>query len=147
MTYPNLPTSLSGAYVIGATDESVQGRTITRLGKPWGLWYDDTTPDLELVWLPKGLAKYTPLGQKVMVCVPPGRPHHHHPAPVISVYEAYIYGMGCLPSEWLPLPKFDAYIVQRDYPGTHGKHAPTIEQYAHLLGLVRAEQPHFIFTF
>lgn len=146
LTYPNLPTSLSGAYVIGGVDQECQARVVSRLDRPYGVWIDDTTPNLSH-WLGLALAKYTPLNQRVLVCVPPGRPEHHYPAPVISVYEAYFYGMGCPFEDWLPLPRFDAYVVQRDYPGTHGKHAPTIEQYAHLLGMVRAEQPSHIFLY
>ena len=145
--FPGLPTSLSGAYVIESTvDEECQANLVTRFGKPWGIWYDDTTPDLEH-WLALGLEKYTPLHQKVLVCVPLGRPHHHYPAPVISVYEAYIYGMGCPPAEWLPLPRFDAYCVQHSYPGTHGTRPPTVAQRDRLLAQVRALHPRFIFLF
>lgn len=143
---PGLPTSLSGVYALGDVDEQVQGRVITRRGEPWGVWYDDTTPNLER-WLSAALTKYMPLGQRVMACVPPGRPHHHFPSPIISVYEAYFYGMGCPFSDWLPLPKFDAYCVQKRWPGTHGKSAPTVEQFDRLLALVRAQHPRFVWLF
>ena len=146
MMYPGLPTSLSGVYAIGETDEQVQGRVIRKRGREWGVWYDDTTPDLETIWLPKGLVEYAP-PLHVMVCVPPGRPKHHYPEPIISVYEAYIYGMGCPPAEWLPLPRFDAYVVQRRWPGTVGDKPPSVEQFDRLLGLVKAHDPKFIWLF
>ncbi len=144
--FPGLPSSLSGAYRIGEIDEQVQGRVITRLGCPWGVWFDDTTPYLE-DWVQRGLEKYTPLGQTVMVCVPPGRPDHHYPAPVVSVYEAYIYGMGCPPSDWLPLPQFEGYVVQKMWPGTFGSRPPTVQEFDRLLRLVRAHHPRFIWLF
>ena len=145
--FPGLPTSLSGAYVIESTvDEECQANIVTRLGRPFGCWLDDTTPDLRK-WLALALAKYTPLGQKVLVCVPPGRPDHHYHAPAVSVYEAYIYGMGCPPAEFLPLPRFDAYCVQYRWPGAVGCHAPSYEQFERLLGLVRALHPRLIFLF
>jgi hypothetical protein len=142
-----LPVCVRGGLTIGPVDQDVQARVITRAGEPFGVWFDDTTPDLESVWLPKGLAKYVPLGQQVLVCVPPGRPHHHYPTPIISVYEAYIHGMGCPAADWLPLPRFDAYCVQKNWPGTHGKHPPTDAQYARLLTLVKRNDPQIIFTF
>lgn len=144
--WPDAPSSLSGAYEIGAVDEQVQGRVLTRLGEPWGVWYDDTTTNLDR-WVQAGLEKYGSVGRHVMVCVPPGEPHHHWPAPVISVYEAYIYGMGVPPAEWLPLPRFDAYCVQWLWPGTSGRRQPSPAERERLLQLVQAERPRFIFLF
>lgn len=147
MSYPGLPTSLSGAYVITSeVDEECQCNIVTRLGKPFGVWFDDTTPNLD-TWIEKARAKYVPLNQKILVAVPPGWRDHHYPAPIISVYEAYIYGMGCNPNEFLPLPKFEAYCVQYKWPGTENRHAPTTEQYDRLLKLVQANHPRFIFLF
>jgi hypothetical protein len=144
--FPGLPTSLSGGYVIGAVDEECQARVVTRLGEPFGAWIDDTTPDLGH-WLQLTVAKYRPLNQTVMVCVPPGEPHKRYPAPIVSVYEAYFWGMGCPFDDWLPLPKFDAYCVQKAWPGTHGKTAPTGDEFQRLLNLARANHPRFLFAF
>lgn len=147
MSYPGLPTSLSGAYVIESTvDEECQANLVTRLGKPFGVWFDDTTPNLQM-WLDKAKAKYIPMGQHIFVCVPPSERNHHYEAPVISVYEAYIYGAGVPISEWLPLPKFDAYCVQYKWPGIVGKNPPTEEQFQYLLRLVEKHHPQFIFKF
>lgn len=63
------------------------------------------------------------------------------------MYEAYIYGMGVSPAEWLPLPRFDAYCVQKSWPGTHGQHPPTPVEFNRLLELVQAHRPRFIFLF
>ena len=148
MTYPGLPTSLSGAYVIGDVDEECQARVVTRLGKPFGAWLDDTTPDLDK-WLTLTVAKYGPLGQTVFVCVPPGEPNlRHSPSPpVVNVYEIYHFGMGCPPSAWGPIPKRYAYCLQYRYPGTHGKQPPTDAQFQSLLKQAQAHHPRFIFLF
>jgi hypothetical protein len=149
MAFPGVPTSLSGAYVIGEVDEEVQARLVTRLGKPFGVWYDDTTPHLESTWLPKGVAKYQPLDQVLFVCVPPGRPllRHQPTPPIVNVQEWYPYGMGCPPSEWGPPPACEAYCIQWGWPGTHGTAAPTAQERQALLAAVREHHPKFIFLF
>lgn len=147
--YPGLPTSLSGTYVIqGTVDEECQANIVTRLGKPFGCWLDDTTPDLEK-WVALAVLKYRPLGQTVFVCVPPGRPHlYHRPSPpIVNVQEWYPYGMGCPPGAWGPPPKRTAYCLQRRYPGTHGETPPTDAQFADLLASVRVHRPKFIWLF
>lgn len=144
--FPGLPTCLRGGLVIGAVDEETQARIVTHGGKPWGCWIDDSTPNLEH-WLDLALQKYVPLGQHVIVCVPPGRPGHHYPPPVISCYEAYWYGMGCAPADWLPLPTFDAYCIQWRWPGTHASKAPSLAERIRLLHAVRAHNPQIIFQF
>ena len=148
--YPGLPTSLSGAYVIESTvDEECQANLVTRLGKPFGCWLDDSTPDLEK-WLALAVAKYQPLGQTVFVCVPPGHPHlRHRPSPpVVNVQEWYPHGMGCPPEAWGPPPSGRiAFCVQRAYPGTHGKTPPTEAEFQRLLAQVQARHPRFIFLF
>jgi hypothetical protein len=147
--YPGLPTSLSGAYVIHSdVDEECQGNVVTRLGKPYGIWYDDTVPDLDK-WLALAVAKYRPLNQTVFVCVPPGQPHLRHPPspPVVNVYERYVFGMGVPPEAWGPCPKYAAYVIQRRWPGTHGKTAPTDAEFEQVLAEVQAHHPHFVFLF
>jgi hypothetical protein len=147
---PGLPICIRGGLVIGAVDEECQARIITRRGVLWGAWVDDTTYNAEHdlnYYVELTVAKYEPLGLKVMVCVPPGSPHHHYPAPIISVYEAYIYFMGCPPSDWLPIPKFNAYCVQKKWWGTHGTHPPSRAQYLRLLLRVFAHNPKYVLTF
>jgi hypothetical protein len=151
--YPNLPTSLSGAYVIrsgpGGVDEECQANYVTRLGKPFGIWYDDTTPNLTTEWLPKGVAKYGPLDQTVLVCIPPGEPQlRHRPSPpIVNVQEWYIYGMGVPVSAWGEPPVAEAYCIQWRWPGTEGTEAPTALQRRHLLAQVQVHHPKFIFLF
>ena len=147
--WPGLPTSLSGAYVIeSAIDEACQANLVTRLGKPFGCWLDDSTPNLNH-WLELAVAKYKPLGQTVFVCVPPGEPNlRHSPSPpVVNVYEIYHFGMGCPPSEWGPVPARTAYCIQWAWPGTHGKAAPTEVQRQSVLDQALAHRPKFVFLF
>lgn len=149
MTYPGLPSSLSGAYVIEPTvDEECQANLVTRLGKPFGCWLDDTTPNLQH-WIELAVAKYRPLGQTVFVCVPPGRPYFRHGPcpPVVNVQEWYPFGMGCPPSEWGEPPRRFAYCIQWDYPGTHGKTPPTVKQREGLLAQVLAHHPRYVFQY
>lgn len=147
--FPGLPTSLSGAYVIESTvDEECQANLVTRLAQPFGVWLDDSTPRLEH-WLALAVAKYAPLGQTVFVCVPPGEPtlRHKPTPPVVNVYERYVYGMGVPPGAWGPCPRYQAYVVQRRWPGTVGRTPPTEAQYRRLLAQVQANAPKFIFLF
>jgi len=148
--YPGLPTYRNGSLQIGTIDQECSARVVTRRGQPYGAWVDDTTFNAQhdlAYYVDLTVAKYAPLGQTVFVCVPPGEPHHHWPAPIVSVYEAYIFGMGCPPDAWLPLPHFDAYCVQRRWPGTHGRKAPTPAQYSWLLQMVLKNRPHHVFEF
>lgn len=113
-------------------------------------WVDDTTENADhgvAYYVELTRAKYEPLNQKVLVCVPPGQPHHHYPKPVISVYEAYAIGMGVPPSEFLPIPKFTAYCVQWRWPGTVSARPPTLHARLRLLNLVRAHDPELVFLF
>lgn len=150
MTWPGLPTCHfpAGVVIESTVDEECQANIVTQDGEQVAVWLDDSTPNLNK-WRAMAVAKYGPLGQKVFVCVPPGRPHlHYGPEPtVVNVYEAYWYGMGCPPEEWLPLPTFDAYCIQWAYPGTHGQHAPTVKQKETLLHAVLEKHPHYIFLF
>ena len=147
MTWPGLPTSLSGAYVIESTvDEDCQANLVTHLGNPYGIWYDDTVPDLQH-WLVLGTEKYT--DQTVFVCVPPGRPHlRHKPSPpIVNVIEVYHYGMGFPPAAWGRPPAAEAFCIQWAWPGTVGKRPPTATQRASLLTQVQAHHPKYIFLF
>lgn len=148
--FPGLPSSLSGAYVIESTvDEECQANLVTRLGKPFGAWLDDSTPDLEK-WLTLAVAKYKPLNQTVFVCVPPGQPHlRHRPSPpVINVQEWYPWGMGCPPSAWGEPPTGRvAWCLQWNWPGTHGTKPPTQVQRERLLTQIQARHPKFLFLF
>jgi hypothetical protein len=151
--FPGLPTSLSGAYVIESTvDEECSANIVTRLGKPFGCWLDDGTENAEHgldYYVGLAVAKYRPLNQTVFVCVPPGQPHLRHPPspPVVNVYERYVFGMGVPPEAWGPCPKYAAYVIQRRWPGTHGKTAPTDAEFEQVLAEVQAHHPTFIFLF
>ena len=150
--FPGLPTSLSGAYVIGETDEECQARVVTRLGKPFGCWLDDGTENAEHgldYYVGLAVAKYRPLGQTVFVCVPPGQPHlRHHPSPpIVNVQEYYPYGMGVPPEAWGAPSKRTAYCIQWAYPGTVGKQPPTAQQRKKLLAEIQARHPKFIWLF
>lgn len=147
--YPDLPTSLSGAYVIeSSVDESCAANYVTRLGKPFGVYLDDTTPRLDY-YIDLAVKKYGPLNQTVFVCVPTGeRELHHKPCPpIVNLYEWYPFGEGIPENEFLPPPKFEGYIVQWNWPGTQGKQPPTSAQRQKLLAQVQAHHPKFIFLF
>jgi hypothetical protein len=142
--YPGLPTSLSGAYVIEQTvDEECQANLVTHLGKPYGVWLDDTTPNLDH-WIELAAGKYGPLGQKVLVAVAPHDTDlRHGPAPtVIPVYEFYPHaGSPDQP------PAYDAYCVQWAWPGPNDNEPPTVEQRDQWLAAVQAHHPALIFLY
>ena len=147
--FPGLPTSLSGAYVIEDTvDEECAANLVTRLGRPFGVYLDDTTPNLPS-YVEKAVAKYGPLRQTVFVCVPTGeRDLRHGPCPpVVNLYEWYPLGEASPPSEFGKPPRFEGYIVQWNWPGTNGKVPPTPSQRARLLAQVNAHTPKFILLF
>jgi hypothetical protein len=147
--WPGLPTSESGAYVIETTvDEECAAHLVTKEGTAFGVYLDDTTPNLD-AYVRKAVAKYGPLGKTVFVCVPVGmRWLHHGPRPpVVNLYEWYTIGMAAPQAAYGLPPRFEGYIVQRNWPGTVGKHAPTQTQYELLRAQVMAHHPKFVFDF
>lgn len=141
-----LPVDITGRLVITAqVDQVSQGNIITENGVPVGVFLDDTTPHLAY-WIARAVGEHRP-DWLIVVAVPPGRPHRHYPPPIISAYETYFFGMGFPLADWLPLPHFRAYVVQRTYPGTVGKDPPTVVQFERVLRLVRARHPEIVFTF
>lgn len=149
--WPSLPSSRKGGLVIQqAVDQACQGWVVTSDGKPWGVWLDDTTPDLDL-WVARAVAKYGPLSQPVFVCVPPGRAglHHKPEPPIINVYEWYPYGSGVPRSAWPKLPPkgYRAYICQWAFPGVASRKPLTRRQRLSLLAGVLLRHPRYIFLF
>ena len=147
--FPGLPSSFLGAVVIESlVDEECQANIVTRFGKNYGVWLDDTTPNLD-EWVAKAVAKYQPLGQKVFVCVPPGLPHlRHHPSPpIVNVQEWYPYGMGVPVGAWGPPPRCEAYCIQWNWPGIDGTRPPTVRERLRLLANILRYRPRFIFKF
>lgn len=150
--FPGLPSGLFRPFrplrITATVDEECQANIVTRYGKVYGCWLDDTTPNLQH-WLSLAVAKYGPLGQTVFVCVPPGQPHlRHKPSPpVVNVQEWYPYGMGWPPAAWGLPPACEAYCIQWNWPGTEGKQPPALLQRLRLLRQVRRHHPRFIFRF
>lgn len=134
---------MSGAYVIeDKTDEECQGNLVTHLGKFWGLWYDDTTPDLEK-WVKLGVKKYAASGAKILVAVAPHDAGKHYTEPsVISIYEWYPHAGS--PDE---PPAYDGYCVQWLWPGPDYKGAPTIAERASWLVAIQKHHPKYIFLY
>lgn len=153
--WPDLPSSRKGGLVIQMeVDEECQARLVTKDGEPWGCALDDTTENAEHdldYYVALAVAKYGPLGQKVLVFVPPGQAglHHKPSPPIVNCFEWYPYGMGVPRSAWPKLPPkgYRAYCVQWRYPGTESKRAPTRRQRLILLARVMLRRPEIVFLF
>lgn len=149
--YPGAPTCIFPAGVTihpDQVDETCQAWLVTQNGTPIGVWLDDTTPNLEAC-VKAAVAKYAPLHQRVLVCVPPSTPHLRHTPtpPVVNVQEWYPFGDGIPVSEWPPMPAADAYCLQARYPGAAGTRPPGVAARRRLLEQARAHHPEFVFLF
>lgn len=142
--YPGLPSSLRAELVItGQVDEECQANIVLRAGKPFGVWLDDTTPNLEH-WVKLAAAKYGPLEQKVLVAVAPhDAGKRHGPAStVINVYEYY-------PDAGSPdePPVYEAYCLQWLWGGPDSRKPPAAERRDRWLAAVQKHHPRFILLF
>lgn len=137
----------TGVYQIGpAFDAECSAPIVTQYGLPVGVYIDDTTPNIAH-WISVAVAKY-PEGV-VIVAVSPGMKglRYGPRPPVMNAYEAYIFGMGVPWRSWLPIPRYEAYIVQRDYPGTVATKPPGFAKRWMLRRLLRIRRPRLILEF
>ena len=137
---------LSGRYVIGCGfDVSVSAPEVCVGVRVVGLYLDDSTPRLPY-WVALAVAKYS----FVIVAEGPGQwtaPAYCSLPQVLCAREWYVYGDGYPSSDWGPMPKARAYILQYRFRGFANRGAPTRRQFQRLLAQARRFHPSLILLY
>lgn len=135
---------ISGRIKIGpGFSGKLSAPIITIKNMPVGVYIDDSTPNRDY-WVKQAI-KVFPHGL-VLVGIGMGE-DTHYPYPVTNTKQWYPYHSGYSPASWGPIPKYESYTIQWNFPGFTGRGRPTWLQRLQLLRQVKKKHPKLILLY